>query len=134
MLSARNSLNSTKEPLRILSTTFPGIGGRAGDIIRGGTLPGPAAVGGIDGSGVAKRVVSEGRLLVPDRGADKASGTGSVAGPPTARQEGDVVVLDSSGMVDIAAGGGGTKGATAVLAGRESPAGIHERGERALYA
>ena len=113
-------MNSTKEPLRILSMTLPGIGRRAGDMIKGGALLGSAAVGGIDGSGVANRVVSEERLLVLDRGADNASGTGSVAGPPSAGEERDVVALDSSGMVDMETGGGGTKGATAVLAGRAS--------------
>ena len=45
MLSVRNSLNSTKEPLQILFTTLPGIGARAGKIFRGMVLPGPAVSG-----------------------------------------------------------------------------------------
>ena len=99
-------------------------------MIRGGALPGVTVVERADGSGVANRVESEGRLLVPDRGADKASGTASIVGPPSAAEEVAVVKPGRSGMVDTEAGGGGTKGATAVLAGTEPPAGIHGKRRR----
>ena len=105
--------------------TLPDIGGRARDMIKGGALLGLTAVERTDGSGVASRVESEGRLLVLNRGADKASGTVSVLGPPSAAGKVVVVKPGKSGMVDMEAGGGGTKGVTAVLAGTEPPAGIH---------
>ena len=77
-------MNFTKKPLQILSTILPGIGGRARDMIRGGTLLGLTVVERTDGSGVANTVESKGRLLVPARRADKASGTAFIAGPPFA--------------------------------------------------
>ena len=100
-------------------------------MIRGGALLGLTAVERTDGRGVASRVESDGRLLVPARGADEASETASVAGPPSAAKEVAVVKPGRSGMLDMEAGGGGTRGATAVLAGREPPAGIRGKGERA---
>ena len=101
------------------------------DMITGRALHGLTAVERTDGSGVANRVESEGRLLVAPRGVDKASGIASVAGPPSATEEVAVVKPGRSGMLDMEAGGSGTKGATAVLVGRQPPAGICGKGERA---
>ena len=120
---AKNSLNSTKEPLRILSTTLLGIGGRAGEIIRGAVLPIPA-VSGIDGSGVANRVEREGRPLTfrPARGADEdVIGTVPAAKPPPVVEEA-AATLVNSGMADTEAGVGGTGGTTAVTGATEPPA------------
>ena len=111
--------------------TLPGIGGRAWDMIRVGALLGLTAVERTGGSGVANRVESEGRLLVPAREVDKASGTAFVAGPPSAVEKVVVVKPGRSGMLDVEAGGSSTKGATVVLVGREPPAGIHGKRERA---
>ena len=52
-LSPRNSLKSTKAPLRAFSTTFAGIGDSAGDRIKGDNLSGVTAsaeIGGNDAS------------------------------------------------------------------------------------
>ena len=69
--------------------TLPGIGRKARDMIRGGALLGPIVVQGIDGSGVANRVESEGRLLIRNSlGSEHiASGTASIPGPLTAAKE-----------------------------------------------
>ena len=54
VLSASNSLKSTNKPLQAFSTTFPGIGARAGDIIMGAAC------------GVSAEATTEGNLIASD--------------------------------------------------------------------
>ena len=99
-----------------------GIGGRAGEIIRGAVLPIPV-VSGIDGSGVANRVEREGRLLRPARDTDEdVIGTAPAAKPPPVVEVEAAATLVNSGMADMEAGVGGTGGATAVTGATEPPA------------
>ena len=57
-MSTRNSLKSTKAPLRVFSTTFAGTGGKAGEIISGEARD---AAGSASGSGVDSKVARDGR-------------------------------------------------------------------------
>ena len=57
MLSVKNSLKSTKDPLWILSIIFPGMGGRAGEITSGAVVHAGIAPR-VEGMGVDRRDAS----------------------------------------------------------------------------
>lgn len=62
-LSIRRSLKSTKAPDWMVSTTFPGTGGRAEDRTSGWVLDGPRLA-----NGVASSVAREGGAPAGDKG------------------------------------------------------------------
>ena len=62
MLSVKNSLKSTKDPLWILSIIFPGMGGRAGEITSGVVVHAGIAPR-VEGMGVDRRDASVGTVI-----------------------------------------------------------------------
>ena len=96
-----------------------GIGGRAGEILRGAVLPTPLYQGSME-VGVANRVEREGRSLRPARDADEdVIGTVPAAKPPPVMEEEAAATLVNSGMADMEAVVGGTGGDTAVTGATE---------------
>ena len=96
-MSTRNSLKSTKAPLRAFSTTFAGTGGKAGEIISGEARE---AAGSASGSGVDSKVAKDGRcgpaaVAVVVRAVDGAVDTVVEPVPGRWRDE------DISGMLEI---------------------------------
>ena len=102
-MSTRNSLKSTKAPLRAFSTTFAGTGGKAGEIISGEARE---TAGSASGSGVDSKVARDGRsggpaaVAVVVRVVDGAVVTVVEPVPGRWRDE------DSSGMLEINAAAG----------------------------
>ena len=100
-LSENMSFRSGFSPRRIFSTTFPGMGGRAGERIRGNALAGGCPVAA--GSCRVRRDIqsvggsTDGATEV-DSGVVEGDHAVIVAGPPPAKEK--------SGTVDMAAAGG----------------------------
>ena len=99
LLSTKNSLKSAKVPLRALSTTLDGTGGRAGESISGEAR---RALGSASGSGVDSRVTRDGRCGLAVDAMVEELVNGAAVGPDPGRWRDE----DRSGMLAIEAAAG----------------------------